>query len=1473
MPTYSTATMIAPMPGQQFSSCPSGATYIADSNGGIFGVLPADVLELLEGGCTFPSGPFKVVVPASGSAYTLSYPAFGDVWYDITLSDNCVFTMGPGSPDAPAQTMRILIRPNGFQATLPSSGGVLVSSGSAPTVPSTSAITEYAYASSSFSAITPSKFQFQIGINLSGLEDGGNVPGTAGTDYAVPTTAEMDYFKSLGMTHVRLPGKWERIQPTLFGALSTTYLRYFQSLVSYAASIGLLVLIDPLHNFGGRYDSYTLAQPVAVGDRQVVLTATPLGYAAGASVGIPNGASIGTIAAFSAGATTIPLAAPALVAVASGALVSFGGQVGNTISSAAFADVWTKLATVFRGNAGILGYDIMNEPANMPPSLITAGQTSWPDAAQAAVTAIRAVDTTTMIFVEGDGYSGAGAWLVNNANLNIVDPSNNLAYAPHSYLDRDSSGTYPNWGIEDATPLQSPPNIGAVHTTQVGVQRVTIPITWGRQNGHQIWTGETGIGTDGNVSDQNSWEVGLYNQLSYQQSLNVPAILWAGGPYTGNYFLGLEPSGTVGNYVDRRAIAVVRSLTGVGWNAGVALFTGSNRGSPATAMTLSLEVRGYFTQPQTFHITSDDPLASFQYNGQTLTGGSFTVQPTTGFNLYAAVTHIPGPNAISSTLTITTPSNIKAPAALGFSTIADPLANEPAQAVNVLLPLLINTSYIGPIAQIYGMNAVLPDPGISFYPDSRVVGGTFTQADVAAKIAGVTTSITLGGVTTSVTGWRIRLLAQEGLGNDQTLVPAGDDKDGPGGSTSLAPSLADLPVLYFNAAGKPCIYYNQSRLVANSPISGATQQWTMIVSQPTTVASMQFMAGNNFTAQDVITGDSAGDWTINDGSGHIENVSMGILTDTLRVYTTQFNAGVRTTFRDGAQVASITSEFTSITYPYRSLALFGHFSFYPSYSQGLLNAYITFVNAIPQAATQAALLSAIQAFYTTPQPVGQVTGVTASAVTPGTSTLSWTPVAGASSYNVERATHGATDWTAVATNVTSATTPLTVMDGNATYDYRVTAVSSSAGVGIPSATLSVTYPAATVGTGPTLSIIGVNVAGLENYPAPIIPDSTLFAYFKSKGFTHVRIPFNQQSLMPTLLGPITSSPYITSYYGSGFNYVSQLQATAQAATSAGLKAALDCHNYAGFYSRVITSAAVASDSTVIPINAGASAFLAGASVNIQSGTSPFASNTTLASTPTSDTSITLSAATTSAMAAGTVIVIKDNLTYNVTDAAFADMWGKIAALPWVSSNPNIIFDLQNEPQVVATKWATTENLAIAAIRSAETTAGVAAHQIWADAVGYNAGSAHGGGVNYLNALSDSGNNLVVEFHQYADSDGSGSHSQDVSATIEVDRIQAFVGDLTTAGKKGMLGEFADGVDAISLADLANTLAYLQTNGQPNGPILGFSWWGGGDFGPENAGGYYYGIDPNNGSDQPWIPYIRGYVPGGINYGQTRSYST
>ena len=63
-----------------------------------------------------------------------------------------------------------------------------------------------------------------VGINLSGMEEGNRSRSRPGYDYAVPSASEWEYFASKGIKLVRLPFRWERMQPNASGPLDEPYL-------------------------------------------------------------------------------------------------------------------------------------------------------------------------------------------------------------------------------------------------------------------------------------------------------------------------------------------------------------------------------------------------------------------------------------------------------------------------------------------------------------------------------------------------------------------------------------------------------------------------------------------------------------------------------------------------------------------------------------------------------------------------------------------------------------------------------------------------------------------------------------------------------------------------------------------------------------------------------------------------------------------------------------------------------------------------------------------------------------------------------------------------------------------------------------------------------------------------------------------------------------------------------------------------
>lgn len=145
----------------------------------------------------------------------------------------------------------------------------------------------------------------RFGVNLAGAEFGHTFIGTYGTDYMYPTAEELDYYKSKGLTLIRLPFAWERMQPTLNSSLDGTQVGYMTAFLNAADARGMHVILDA-HNYG-RFGHGTF-----------------------------------------------------------GDVTKHGNVIGSkAVPVTAFAAFWYRIAEEFQGHPSLMGYDLMNEPHDM----------------------------------------------------------------------------------------------------------------------------------------------------------------------------------------------------------------------------------------------------------------------------------------------------------------------------------------------------------------------------------------------------------------------------------------------------------------------------------------------------------------------------------------------------------------------------------------------------------------------------------------------------------------------------------------------------------------------------------------------------------------------------------------------------------------------------------------------------------------------------------------------------------------------------------------------------------------------------------------------------------------------------------------------------------------------------------------------------------------------------------------------------
>lgn len=205
------------------------------------------------------------------------------------------------------------------------------------------------------------------------------------------------------------------------------------------------------------------------------------------------------------------------------------------------------------------------------------------------------------------------------------------------------------------------------------------------------------------------------------------------------------------------------------------------------------------------------------------------------------------------------------------------------------------------------------------------------------------------------------------------------------------------------------------------------------------------------------------------------------------------------------------------------------------------------------------------------------------------------------------------------------------------------------------------------------------------------------------------------------------------------------------------------------------------------------------------------------------------------------------------DSSFATFWGDMATA--FKGDPNVIFGLMNEPNTQSPgDWATADNAAIAAIRTAGATQEILVPGTdWTGAWTWES-SGNAAAIN-PSTIHDPGNNDAFEVHQYLDSDGSGTNFSPVTdPNIGVSRLTGITQWAQQNGAKLFLGEFGAPGDQQSLTAMQNMLGYMQQN---SSVWQGATYWAGGPW----WGSYPMSIEPQNGQDAPQMSVLEQFAPG------------
>lgn len=184
-----------------------------------------------------------------------------------------------------------------------------------------------------------------------------------------------------------------------------------------------------------------------------------------------------------------------------------------------FADVWYKLATEFKDFTNIWGYDIMNEPYSLAKGV-------WFASAQAAIDAIRTVDTETPIVIEGQNYAASYSWLTTGADLiDLNDPSDNLVFQAHCYFDQNRTGHYElgSYDLEVSSATQH-------------IDRLKPYVEWLKENNQKGILGEFGV-----PRADVRWLTMLDEVIAYLKENKVSATYWVAGSWYAGDKVSVQP--------------------------------------------------------------------------------------------------------------------------------------------------------------------------------------------------------------------------------------------------------------------------------------------------------------------------------------------------------------------------------------------------------------------------------------------------------------------------------------------------------------------------------------------------------------------------------------------------------------------------------------------------------------------------------------------------------------------------------------------------------------------------------------------------------------------------------------------------------------------------------------------------------------------------------------------------------------------
>lgn len=196
----------------------------------------------------------------------------------------------------------------------------------------------------------------------------------------------------------------------------------------------------------------------------------------------------------------------------------------GTLTESHLADLWRRLSIEYKNENGVLAYDIMNEPHDMP---LQASPSNYKTTAtvsvmsQACIDAIRGNGDSKVIIIPIDFWSNLSNFLTTwaytvNPDIWWSDSLNKVWVGLHKYFDQYSSGSYQ----AGAGKYQSEMNT-SIASQGDGLETVA---TWAQQKGVQLFMGEYGI-----PRQDEAWKNTLNYFMNVMDKYKIHGCYWAMG--------------------------------------------------------------------------------------------------------------------------------------------------------------------------------------------------------------------------------------------------------------------------------------------------------------------------------------------------------------------------------------------------------------------------------------------------------------------------------------------------------------------------------------------------------------------------------------------------------------------------------------------------------------------------------------------------------------------------------------------------------------------------------------------------------------------------------------------------------------------------------------------------------------------------------------------------------------------------------